>query len=401
MSDMSQIRQQLTQLDVADSNYATDFVELLLAAARSAKASDVHLQPARDGLDVRWRLDGVLQTVGMFARGESADVVSRLKVLAELLTYRTEVPQEGRIRQQQGEIEMRVSTFPTLHGERAVVRLFASQQSFQRLVELGLPAGIQQTLEKALCETSGALIISGPAGSGKTTTAYACLRHLVAATHGGKSVVSLEDPIEVAVDGVAQSQVNAHAGFDLAVGLRSLMRQDPEAVLVGEIRDREAAEIVFQASLTGHIIVTTFHAGSAATAVSRLSDMGIEPYLLRSGILAILNQRLVRRLCQCAREITREEKLLGVPVEKAWEAVGCEACRQTGYVGRLVLAEMLQADHTELGHAILSRADANHLQQLAVENGMVTCWQRGIDVVSEGRTSPSELRRVFGFGQCV
>ncbi len=399
MSDISQLRQQLTQLDAADANYATSFVDLLLAAARAAKASDVHLQPARDGLDVRWRLDGVLQQVGLFARGESADVVSRLKVLAELLTYRTEVPQEGRIRERRGEIEMRVSTFPTLHGERAVVRLFASQQSFQFLGELGLPAEIQQTLEKALCETSGALIISGPAGSGKTTTAYACLRHLVAATHGGKSVVSLEDPIEVAVDGVAQSQVNAHAGFDLTVGLRSLMRQDPEAVLVGEIRDRDAADIVFQASLTGHIIVTTFHAGSASAAVSRLSDMGIEPYLLRSGILAILNQRLVRRLCSCAREVTREEQLLGLPPGKAWEAVGCEACRQTGYVGRLVLAEMLQADHTELGHAILSRTDANHLQQLAVQNGMVTCWQRAVDRVREGQTSPSEVRRVFGFGR--
>lgn len=397
MTTVSQLRQQLSELDVTDSNYATHFVELLLAAARAAKASDVHLQPAREGLDVLWRLDGVLQRVGVFSRGEAADVVSRLKVLAELLTYRTEVPQEGRIREQTGEIEMRVSTFPTLHGERAVVRLFASQQSFQFLRELGLPTEIETALEKALCETSGALIISGPAGSGKTTTAYACLRQLVEVTSGGKSVVSLEDPIEVAVDGVAQSQVNAHAGFDLTVGLRSLMRQDPEAILVGEIRDREAAEIVFQASLTGHIIVTTFHAGSAASAVSRLSDMGIEPYLLRSGILAILNQRLVRQLCKCACEVTSEEKLLGLPIDKAWEAVGCDQCRHTGYVGRLVLAEILQADHTELGHAILSQADASHLQNLAVQNGMITCWQRALDVVRQGRTSPSELRRVFGF----
>ncbi len=397
MTTVSQLQQQLTQLDVTDSGYATHFVELLLAAAKAAKASDVHLQPARDGLEVRWRLDGVLQLIGLFSRGESADVVSRLKVLAELLTYRTEVPQEGRIREQRGEIEMRVSTFPTLHGERAVVRLFSSQQSFQYLRELGLPTEIEQGLERALCETSGALIVSGPAGSGKTTTAYACLRHLVEASEGGKSVVSLEDPIEVAVDGVAQSQVNNNAGFDLTVGLRSLMRQDPEAVLVGEIRDRAAAEIVFQASLTGHIVVTTFHAGSAASAVSRLSDMGIEPYLLRSGILAILNQRLVRQLCECAQEVTSEEKLLGLPVAKAWEAVGCDLCRNTGYVGRLVLAEMLQADHSELGHAILSQADASHLQQLAVENGMVTCWQRALDAVRQARTSPSELRRVFGF----
>jgi type II secretory ATPase GspE/PulE/Tfp pilus assembly ATPase PilB-like protein len=399
MNRESVIQEQLAGLDTSEPSYATRFVDLLLEAAKEVNASDVHLQPVPAGLDVCWRLDGVLQQVGVFPRGESADVVSRLKVLAELLTYRTEVPQEGRIRERRGEIEMRVSTFPTLHGERAVIRLFAAQQSYRYLAELGLPAEIETALRESLCETSGALIVSGPAGSGKTTTAYACVRNLVEVSRGGKSVVSLEDPIEVAVDGVAQSQVNAHAGFDLAVGLRSLMRQDPEAILVGEIRDREAAEIVFQASLTGHIIVTTFHAGSAAAAISRLADMGIEPYLLRSGILAILNQRLVRQLCDCARPVTSEEGLLGLPVDEAREATGCERCRHTGYTGRLVLAEMLQADHSELGHAILSQEDASHLQQLAVENGMVTCWQRGLDVVRQGRTSPSELRRVFGFGQ--
>ncbi|MFW6171569.1 MAG: GspE/PulE family protein, partial [Planctomycetota bacterium] len=295
---------------------------------------------------------------------------------------------------------MRVSTFPTLHGERAVVRLFATRQRLQFLAELGLPVEIQRTLERVLDETSGALIISGPAGSGKTTTAYAGLRHLIAASAGGRSVVSLEDPIEVPVDGAAQSQVNSHAGFDLLTGLRSLMRQDPEAILVGEIRDREVAEIVFQASLTGHIIVTTFHAASAASAISRLSDMGIEPYLLRSGILAILNQRLVRELCQCAREVSNEEALLGLSIERAWEPVGCEKCRYTGYIGRVVLAEMLRADSSELSHAILSRSDARHLQDLCVQNGMVTCWQRGLEFVRRGRTSPGELRRVFGFGFC-
>lgn len=399
MLQVARIRQQLVDLDPADPGYATRFVELILEAARAVKASDIHLQPTPAGLDLRWRLDGVLQPVGTFPRGESADVVSRLKVLAELLTYRTEVPQEGRIRERRDEVEMRVSTFPTLHGERAVVRLFATQQRFQFLPELGLPVEVQRTLERVLGETSGALIISGPAGSGKTTTAYAGLRHLIAASGGGRSVVSLEDPIEVPVDGAAQSQVNSHVGFDLLTGLRSLMRQDPEAILVGEIRDREAAEIVFQASLTGHLVVTTFHAGSAASAISRLSDMGIEPYLLRSGILAILNQRLVRSLCHdCAREVSTEDALLGLSIERAWEPVGCEQCRYTGYVGRLVLAEMLRADHSELGHAVLARSDAPHLQELCVQNGMVTCWQRGLEFVRQGRTSPGELRRVFGFG---
>jgi type II secretory ATPase GspE/PulE/Tfp pilus assembly ATPase PilB-like protein len=341
----------------------------------------------------------VLQQVGVFPKGEAADAVARLKVLAELLTYHTDIPQEGRIREKLGDIEMRVCTFPTLHGERAVIRLFATQQRFQYLQDLGLPSEIDAALRRLLAETSGALIVSGPAGSGKTTTAYACLRELVKASEGGKSVVSLEDPIEVAVEGVAQSQVNPRAGFDLTVGLRSLMRQDPEAILVGEIRDREAAEIVFQAALTGHVVVTTFHAGSAAGAVSRLSDMGIEPYLLRSGILAILNQRLVRRLCSCAQPIEERDQLLGLAVDQAWKAVGCDACRHTGYVGRLVLAEMLEADYSDIGRAILSRSESRQLQQLAISNGMVPCWQRALEAVNQGQTSPGELRRVFGFAE--
>jgi len=398
MTTATQIHQQLHELDIDETRYATHFVDRLLESAREVKASDVHLQPVPEGLDVRWRLYGVLQPLGIFPRGQASDVVSRLKVLAELLTYQSELPQEGRIQQRSGEIEMRVSTFPTLHGERAVVRLFASQQRFEHLHELGLPDEIEQSLKQVLCETSGALIVSGPAGSGKTTTAYACLRHLVAASQGGKSVVSLEDPIEVAVEGVAQSQVNAHAGFDLTKGLRSLMRQDPEVVLVGEIRDRDAAEIVFQASLTGHLILTTFHAGSAATAVSRLGDMGIEPYLLRSGILAILNQRLVRRLCDCAREVSGQQELLGLPLDAAHEAVGCDQCRHTGYRGRLVLAEMLRLEPAQLAEAILAQSDARHLQQLALESGMISCWQRALQLAAQGLTSPSELRRVFGFG---
>jgi type II secretory ATPase GspE/PulE/Tfp pilus assembly ATPase PilB-like protein len=399
MTSCLEIRQQLAGLNAKDARYAIDFVERLLTAAEQSKASDVHLQPTSDGLDVRWRLDGVLQQVGVFPKGDAADVVSRLKVLAHLLTYHTDRPQEGRIRETRGEIEMRVSTFPTLHGERAVIRLFASQRRFQYLEDLQLPSEIDTALRRLLCETSGVLIISGPAGSGKTTTAYACLRELVRTSAGGKSVVSLEDPIEVAVDGVAQSQVNVQAGLDLATGLRSLMRQDPEAILVGEIRDRAAAETVFQAALTGHVVLTTFHAGSAAVAISRLIDMGIEPYLLRSGTLAILNQRLVRQLCSCARPIDNPDQLLGLPPTGARQAVGCDACHHTGFVGRFVLAELLVTDQSALGRAILSRCEASQLERLAIQNGMVPSWQRAVDAVRAGLTSPSEVRRAFGFGE--
>jgi type II secretory ATPase GspE/PulE/Tfp pilus assembly ATPase PilB-like protein len=389
----------LAELDASSPEYATKFVDRLLDAASCIRASDVHLQPTGAGIDVRWRLDGVLQPVGVFPRGAAADVVSRMKVLAELLTYRTDVPQEGRIRDRRGNVEIRVSTFPTLHGERAVVRLFAAQGEYLHLQDLGLPDDILARLSELLAETSGAILITGPAGSGKTTTAYACLRELVRTSEGGKSIVSLEDPIESAVDGVSQSRVNPTAGFDLAAGLRSLMRQDPEAIMVGEIRDRETAEAAFQASLTGHLLVTTFHAGSAAGAISRLSDMGIEPYLLRSGILGILSQRLVRQLCSCREPISDATGKLNLTVTQAWQAVGCEQCLGSGYRGRVILAELLQSTPTELGRAILSRSDAPQLEQLAIEAGMTSIWQRAKSAVEAGRTSPSEVRRVLGFAK--
>jgi type II secretory ATPase GspE/PulE/Tfp pilus assembly ATPase PilB-like protein len=396
-SEPSSVQQRLQGLDPADAAYATEFVDALLEAAAGVRASDVHLQPTGKGLDVRWRLDGVLQPVGVFPSGEAADVVSRLKVLAELLTYRTDAPQEGRIREQRDGVEVRVSTFPTLHGERAVVRMFAAQGQFLFLEDLGLPEDVSRELSALLGETSGAIIITGPAGSGKTTTAYACLRELVRRTAGGKSIVSLEDPIESAVDGVAQSRVNPAAGFDLAAGLRSLMRQDPEAIMVGEIRDRETAEAAFQASLTGHLVVTTFHSGSAAGAISRLSDMGIEPYLLRSGILGILCQRLVRRLCECRQAIADDNRKLNLAVESAWEANGCAACLMSGYRGRVVLSELLLAEVSELGRAILSRSDSPQLENMAVEAGMISIRQRALQAVEVGDTSPSEIRRVLGF----
>jgi type II secretory ATPase GspE/PulE/Tfp pilus assembly ATPase PilB-like protein len=414
------LAQELTSLDAAQVTYATQFAERLLAAAARAGASDVHLHPTPAGLEVRWRLDGVLQSVGNFPRGQATDVVARLKVLAGLLTYRTDVPQEGRVgvgqvsnspKPEQGKletcptVEMRVSTFPTLHGERAVVRLFASQQQYLYPEELGLPAELHAALLVELAETSGALLVTGPAGCGKTTTVYACLRHLVRQSGGSKSIVSLEDPIEVAVDGVSQSQVNAAAGFDLAAGLRSLMRQDPEVILVGEVRDRETAMTVFQAALTGHLVLSTFHAGSCATAISRLADMGIEPYLLRSGLAGVISQRLVRRLCpQCGPRAPRgtasvdDGSRLGLAVRQWRVHGGCQSCAETGYFGRMVLAEMLPPLERELGAAVLARVDARELARLAQASGMVRLLARGIVAVEAGATDPAEIRRVLGFG---
>lgn len=388
---------ELVPLDSHDPQYAVQAVDRILAAGRRHGASDLHLQPTAEGLELRFRIDGVLQPAGRIPAGVSANVTARLKVLAELLTYRTDVPQEGRIRRPQDDVEMRVSSFPTLFGERTVVRFFAGAQRYQRLDDLGLPEDVLVPLRRLSGETSGAILVTGPAGSGKTTTVYACLRELAAAVGAQRSLVSLEDPIEVVVPGVAQSQVNPAAGFDLATGLRFLMRQDPEVIMVGEIRDRPTAEAAFQASLTGHLLLSTFHAGSAAEAVSRLSDLGIEPYLLRSGVLAILCQRLARRLCACARTTSDPDARLGLPVEEVRVPVGCDACGGTGYRGRLVLVEMLLPERSELGRAILSRSDAAALERLAVESGMVTRWQRACDALLAGLTSPQEVRRVLGF----
>jgi general secretion pathway protein E len=390
------IEEELTGLDLRDPQYASEAVRRILALASRRGASDLHFQPTASGLALKIRLDGVLQPGALFPQAVAPNLVARLKVLADLLTYRTDVPQEGRIRAPDGDVEMRVSTFPTLYGERAVVRLFTGTQRYQRLDDLGLPGDVLEPLRQLLEETSGAILVTGPAGSGKTTTAYACLREL-ASQAVTRSLLSLEDPIEVAVDGVAQSQVNPVAGLDLAVGLRFLMRQDPEVILVGEIRDRATAEAAFQASLTGHLLLSTFHAGSAAEAISRLSDMGIEPYLLRSGVLAILSQRLVRRLCACSRAEDDPAARLGLDVARLRLPVGCPACGGTGYRGRLVLAEMLTPQRNELGQAILSRSDSSTLERLAVKAGMVTRWQRACQAIDAGLTSAAEVRRVLGF----
>jgi type II secretory ATPase GspE/PulE/Tfp pilus assembly ATPase PilB-like protein len=391
-------RQRIEGLDPTSPRYATEAVELILGEARAANASDIHLTPTPDALEARWRIDGVLHLVARLPAEIAPNVIARLKVMADLLTYRAGVPQEGRIRTAPGTLETRVSTFPTLHGEKAVIRMFAANGRYATLDELGLPGPITETLRRLLGETSGMIVLAGPAGSGKTTTLYACLRELVETTHGSRSLVTLEDPIEVAVPGVSQSQVNPAADFTLETGLRSLMRQDPEVIGVGEIRDRATAEVAFQASLTGHLVLTTFHAGSAAGALGRLADMGLEPYVLRSSLRAIVFQRLARRLCAYSEPIEDPAEFLGLPVAKAKRPAGCEACGGTGYRGRLVLAECALPDRGALARAVLARADVDGLEAAAIQDRMVSRWQDAARAVEAGQTSPAEVRRVLGFG---
>jgi type II secretory ATPase GspE/PulE/Tfp pilus assembly ATPase PilB-like protein len=393
-----QFEDQISGFDPEQPEYATRLVESILAGAQDAGASDIHLVPTESELLMSWRIDGVLQTVASLPRKLAANVVSRLKVLADLLTYRTDVPQEGRIRQLSDGVERRVSTFPTLYGEKAVVRLFVGSKRFHVLDDLQLPQHVTTAVRQLLLESGGIVLLTGPAGSGKTTTAYACLRELAQMSPSPRSLVSLEDPIEAVVAGVSQSQINPSAGFDYASGLRSLMRQDPEVMLVGEIRDRLVAEMVFQASLTGHLVLTTFHAGSAAGTISRLADMGNEPYLLRSCLLAIVCQHLCRRLCECSQINDDPDARLGLPVRLVRRPVGCDQCRGTGYRGRTVIAEVLLPQSPSAGRAVLSRSDAVEIERRAVQAGMRTRWQHACELIEAGETDPAEVRRVLGFG---
>src|SRR5262245_14363941 len=328
-------------------------VDLVLEESIRRAASDVHFEPTPTALDVRMRVDGVLNPVATLPRELAPNVIARLKVLADLLTYRVDIPQEGGVRPGPGRSEdMRVSTFPTVHGEKAVVRIFNNSAQLLDLDQLGLRLDVYNTLTAMLNERTGAVFLTGPSGSGKTTTIYACLRRL--ARDGGRNIVTIEDPVERWVEGVSQSQARPGTEFDFARGLRSLLRQDPDVIMVGEIRDRETAAVATEAALTGHLVFSTLHAGSACGVVGRLLEMGVEPYILTSGIKGILNQRLLRRLCEACRR----------QVGSAWEAVGCEQCAGTGYRGRLLIAELLTPD-ADFRRAILAKSDLEALEAVA------------------------------------
>ncbi|MBI1347604.1 type II/IV secretion system protein [bacterium] len=370
-------RQSLSELAPKDGASVPDAVARLLQAAQTAQASDLHLLPTRKGLELSWRLDGVLSSIGVWPAELAPNVISRLKVLADLLTYRTDLPQEGRLRQAPGQVEMRLSTFPTLYGEKGVVRLFVGTGSFDTFDDLGLADDQLPLLRRALEETTGCLIFAGPAGSGKTTTAYTCLREMQQLHAGRKSLVTLEDPIEAELPGITQSAVNRPAEFTYSLGLRSLMRQDPDVILVGEIRDRETAETVFQASLTGHLVLSTFHAGSAAQAVTRLRDLGVEPFLLRSGLRGIQCQRLMRKKCPSC-------------------TTGCESCWSTGYRGRVLIAEWLQPESLPTSLEELQIIPADSLQIRALAAGMKRLSERAKELIAQGQTTLAEAIRVLG-----
>lgn len=356
----------------------------ILENADKCKATDVYIEPWVDKLQVCFRVDGVILPSTELPRELGPNIIARLKFLANLLSYRQDIPQEGRITQVDSleGIEVRVSTFPTIHGERVALRLFRRENRQFILEELGLEPGVLKNLKDAIGERTGAILFTGPGGSGKTTSIYSCLSHIAKTEKTRRHIVTLEDPVEQILAGVSQTQVSPSTGFDFSLGLRSLLRQDPEVILVGEMRDPETARVAIEAALSGHLLFSTLHAGSSCGVISRLLEMGIEPYLLTSSLRLILNQRLLRKNCPKCK------------------GNGCAACNNTGYQGRLLLLEAMVLNE-EMRRAILNRADRTTLEEIFINNGGITLVSHAIAAVKAGLTAREEVLRVLGSADCA
>jgi len=375
-------------------------VNALLLEALRERASDLHFEPYEARAVVRFRIDGVLRDVFEPPRALHAALVSRLKIMASLDIAEKRLPQDGRISLKLGDksVDVRVSTLPTGSGERVVLRLLDKESAQLDLATLGLADDTRAAVDALIREPHGILLVTGPTGSGKTTTLYAALSRL---PRGSVNMMTVEDPIEYALDGVAQTQVNVRVELTFARALRAILRQDPDVVMIGEIRDLETAQIAVQASLTGHLVLATLHTNDAASAVTRIADMGVEPYLLSSSLLGVLAQRLVRTLCHACREeqpvTAAEAKLLAAsglpPMASLFHPRGCSECNDSGYRGRTGVYELLRVDE-RIRHQIHDGGGELALRDAARDAGMRTLRRDGARWLADGSTSLEELTRV-------
>ena len=387
-------------LDTADDAPVIRLINGVIAEAVRAGASDIHLEPFENALTIRMRVDGVLREALSLNPRITPLLVSRIKVMARLDIAEKRVPQDGRIPLTLGgkTLDVRVSTLPSRGGERVVLRILDKAQADLDLNRLGMDPLVLEAFRAALAEPNGIILVTGPTGSGKTTSLYAGLTLLNDTT---RNILTVEDPVEYAIDGVGQTQVNTKVGMTFAAGLRAILRQDPDVVMVGEIRDAETASIAVQAALTGHLVLTTVHTNDAAGAITRLRDMGVEPFLLASTLRLIVAQRLVRRLCEeCRRPEPADvatAKLAGLAIgQTVWRPHGCARCNQTGYVGRTGLYELIRVDD-RVRRLIASEAGEEAIAAIAFaspERGGRTLSQSARELVVTGVTSVEEAVRV-------
>jgi general secretion pathway protein E len=383
-------------LDSADDAPAIRLINGIIAEAARKGVSDIHIEPYESGLVVRMRIDGVLRETLRMPAHVAPVVVSRIKVMARLDIAERRVPQDGRIGLTLGGklLDVRVSTLPSRAGERVVLRILDKDNAGIELDGLGMPLAIHDLYLDALAEPNGIILVTGPTGSGKTTSLYAGLRLL---NDGSRNILTVEDPVEYAVDGVGQTQVNSKVGFSFATGLRAILRQDPDVVMVGEIRDRETADIAVQASLTGHLVLSTVHTNDAVGAITRMRDMRIEPFLLASTLRAVIAQRLVRRLCfACRAPVAAAPAAGALPgldgAGLVYEARGCAECGQTGYKGRIGVFEAVRVDDTIrrlLNNGADEAAISAHAFRIAPD--LATAARR---LVEEGVTTAEEAVRI-------
>jgi len=398
---ISEIEETADLLDETSEAPIIKLVNLLVSGAIRDRASDIHIEPYQNILKIRYRIDGILYDILSLPRRIQSPLISRVKIMARLNIAEKRLPQDGRIeiRIADRSVDIRVSVIPTAFGERVVLRLLDKTSAILQLSDLGMDERRIGLFNRLIKYPYGIILVTGPTGSGKTTTLYAALSTI---NQPGINIITIEDPIEYQIEGIGQIQVNPKIDLTFAAGLRSIVRQDPDVILVGEIRDRETAEIAIQSSLTGHLVFSTLHTNDAASAVTRLIDMGIEPFLVTSSVIAVVAQRLIRVLCPRCREpyVPDEESLrnVGIDREKLKDHVlyvrkGCPACMNTGYRGRTAIFEIMLMDE-DLKRLILKTSDANQINDLAISRGMATLLQNGAEKVLQGITTLEEVLRV-------